>query len=100
MENGKNSPSMASLKGITRELDVTIGELFAEPRGEQVTFLKNDQCRAFAAAKDKVTFALGGETYRMESGDSIYFRSRVPCRRSNPGDQPMRATWVVTPASF
>lgn len=45
-------------------------------------------------------FELDGEPYPMEAGDSIYFRSNVPHRWSNPGTQTMRAIWVVTPPSF
>lgn len=146
IENGKNSPSIASLKQITRALDVTVGELFDEDRREQVCFLTSDQRRTFEVAKDKVTFGfgassfpnrkmeaifftlqpggesdgmhshdgeefgtvvegvlsfeLGAKTYRMEPGDSIYFRSSTPHRWSNPGDQTMRAVWVVTPPTF
>jgi transcriptional regulator with XRE-family HTH domain len=146
IENGKNSPSIASLRRITAALEVTVGELFDEDRGEQVYFLKSGQRRSFEVAKDKVTFEfgassfpnrkmeaifftlqpggerdgeftrdgeefgtvvegtllfeLGGKQYCMEPGDSIYFRSNIPHRWRNPGEQAMRAIWVVTPPSF
>ena len=146
IENGKNSPSIASLKKITQALDVSIGELFEEDRDDRVYFTKSDERRSFEVVKDKVVFQfgasnfpnrkmetifftllpggesegeyshegeefgtvvegtllfeLGGKEYRMEPGDSIYFRSSIPHRWSNPGSETMKAIWVITPPSF
>lgn len=56
IENGKNSPSIASLKKITGALGISIGELFDEDRGEQVHVVKLKDRKSFEVVKDKVIF--------------------------------------------
>jgi transcriptional regulator with XRE-family HTH domain len=146
IENGKNSPSIASLKKITAALGISIGELFEENRNEVVYFVKKNERQVFEVIKDKVVFEfgaskvpgrrmeaifftllpggesdgdyfhegeefgtvlegrllfqIGGKEYLLEPGDSIYFSSTTPHRWRNPGDETMRAIWVITPPSF
>ncbi len=40
------------------------------------------------------------EEYRLESGDSIRFNSRLPHRWRNPNAETVRAIWISTPPSF
>lgn len=42
-------------------------------------------------------FSISGETYSLESGDTIAFDSDVPHRLTNTGKKPLRALWVITP---
>jgi len=43
------------------------------------------------------TLYYGKETYDLNSGDSISFRSDIPHRLENTGDQAIKALWVITP---
>ena len=43
---------------------------------------------------------LGEESYTLGPGDSITYSSRVPHWYRNPGDEPVRSIWVITPPTF
>jgi transcriptional regulator with XRE-family HTH domain len=43
---------------------------------------------------------VGDETYRLEAGDAVRYPSRVAHRNQNPGPQPARVMFVLTPPSF
>ena len=43
---------------------------------------------------------LGDATYTLEPGDSITYSSRLPHWYRNPGDEPVRSLWVITPPTF
>lgn len=72
IENGKNSPSIASLKKITAALDVSIGELFDEDRGEQVYVLKKEDRQPFEVVKDKVIFEFGASKVAGRKMETIF----------------------------
>lgn len=43
---------------------------------------------------------LGDATYALEAGDAITYSSRIPHWYRNPGDEPVRSIWVITPPTF
>ncbi len=73
IENMKNSPSIASLKKITQALGVSIGDIFAEERGEQVYFLKKKDRKPFEVVKDKVIFEFGASRVPNRKMEVIFF---------------------------
>jgi transcriptional regulator with XRE-family HTH domain len=73
IENGKNSPSIASLKKITDALDIHIGGLFEEDTGEQVYFLKKKDRTPYEVVKDKVTFEFGSSMVPNRRMEVLFF---------------------------
>ncbi|NTU59798.1 MAG: cupin domain-containing protein [Deltaproteobacteria bacterium] len=73
IENGKNSPSIASLKKITTALGISIGELFDDDRGEQVYFLRKKDRKAFEVVKDKVTFEFVASKVAGRKMEALFF---------------------------
>ncbi|MFA9429906.1 helix-turn-helix domain-containing protein [Egicoccus sp. AB-alg2] len=43
---------------------------------------------------------VGGQSYVLEAGDSISYLSSIPHWYRNPGPEPVRAIWVITPPTF
>jgi mannose-6-phosphate isomerase-like protein (cupin superfamily) len=43
---------------------------------------------------------IGDETYDLQAGDSVHFKSTVKHRLENPGEKPVAALWVLTPPVF
>jgi transcriptional regulator with XRE-family HTH domain len=43
---------------------------------------------------------LGDAVYTLDAGDSITYSSRIPHWYRNPGDEPVRSIWVITPPTF
>jgi transcriptional regulator with XRE-family HTH domain len=41
-----------------------------------------------------------GQTYRLQQGDSFFFRSNLPHGYRNPGSTQTRVVWVNTPSTF
>jgi transcriptional regulator with XRE-family HTH domain len=73
IENGKNSPSIASLKKITQSLDISIGELFEEEQGDQVYFLKREDRTPFEVVKDKVIFEFASSKVPNRKMEVLFF---------------------------
>ncbi len=73
IENGKNSPSIASLKKITSALDISIGELFEEDRADQVYYTKKDDRQVFEVVKDKVIFEFGASKVPGRKMECLFF---------------------------
>ena len=44
-------------------------------------------------------FVVGGETYELEAGDSLHFRTTLSHSWSNPHDEPARAIWLAIRSS-
>lgn len=73
IENGKNSPSIASLKKITQALEISIGEMFQADRGDQVYFLKKADRTPFEVVKDQVIFEFGASKVPNRKMEAIFF---------------------------
>jgi transcriptional regulator with XRE-family HTH domain len=43
----------------------------------------------------RMTFAIDGESYELDAGDSIHFRTVRPHSWANPDDRPARAIWLA-----
>lgn len=50
--------------------------------------------------KGVLEIEVGGQTYRLQPGDSIFIDSTVPHRWRNGSDSEVEAIWVMTPPSF
>ncbi len=48
----------------------------------------------------QMTYTIGDRTVVLEAGDSIYFRSSLPHRWRNSGDEELVAIWAISPPSF
>ena len=73
IENGKNSPSIASLKKITAALNISIGELFDEDRGEQVYIQRKADRRPLEGIKDKVIFEFASSKVANRKMEALFF---------------------------
>src|SRR3954465_14231816 len=45
-------------------------------------------------------FARGGSTYELQSGDSIDYRSSIPHRVNNVGEERAEVMWIISPPSY
>ncbi len=50
--------------------------------------------------KGTLVFRIGGETFTLNAGDSIYFDSSNPHEFENNGDETVETIWAITPPSF
>lgn len=73
IENGRNSPSIASLKRITEALGVSIGSLFEADGADQVYFLKRDERTRFEVVKDRVIFEFGSAKVPNRKMEALFF---------------------------
>jgi transcriptional regulator with XRE-family HTH domain len=48
----------------------------------------------------RLDLVIGGETYRLEAGDSFGFESSIPHRYSNPGLTEAIVVWAITPPTY
>ncbi|GAB4261833.1 MAG: cupin domain-containing protein [Deferrisomatales bacterium] len=87
-----------SSKVPNRKMEVIFFHLF--PGGESDGEYTHEGEEFGTVLEGRLLFELGGKEYLMEPGDSIYFSSTIPHRWRNPGEEPMRAIWVITPPTF
>ena len=50
--------------------------------------------------KGKVRITVGGKSFVLEAGDSITYRSDLPHRFENVGEEETVGIWVVSPPTF
>lgn len=50
--------------------------------------------------RGRMQLHLGTEVFLLEEGDSIDYRSSVPHRVVNVGDEPAEALWIISPPSY
>lgn len=48
----------------------------------------------------KMEYWINGSTVILEEGDSVYFKSNLPHRWKNMGENELVAIWAITPPSF
>jgi transcriptional regulator with XRE-family HTH domain len=81
-------------------LEVFVGELDPEgsPGAEQ--YAHGDSEELFVVIRGTVQLELGDEVFELETGDSIDYRSAVPHRISNLGDDVAEVMWIISPPSY
>lgn len=84
---------------LQRKLEVIISEVNPgeQDNGEWVSH----EGEEFGLVMEgKLEVVLEDETYLLEAGDSIYFKSDIPHKLEAVGDTPCKCIWVITPPSF
>jgi transcriptional regulator with XRE-family HTH domain len=83
-----------------QHLEVFTGEL--DPGGStgEEPYAHGDSEELFAVISGSVHLQLGTELFAMERGDSIDYRSSVPHRVVNVGDEPAEVIWIISPPSY
>lgn len=88
------TPSMSG------KLQVIYSEI--EPGGgsgeEPYSHDSDEEC--VVVLRGKLDFWVGGEHYKLASGDALTFESRLPHKNRNPGPQKAHVLWVITPPSY
>ena len=123
VERGKTSASVASLARMRREsrpalqfgnlgrkylltprplehLEVFAAEL--DPGGStgDEPYTHGDSEELFVVLSGRVHLQLGERLYELEQGDSIDYRSSIPHRVSNAGEEVAEVIWVISPPSY
>jgi transcriptional regulator with XRE-family HTH domain len=85
---------------LSGKLQVIFTEI--EPGGgsgdEPYSHQSDEEC--VVLLKGKLDFWVGDEHYRMKTGDSLTFESRIPHKNRNPGPGRAEVLWVMTPPSY
>jgi transcriptional regulator with XRE-family HTH domain len=81
-------------------LEVFVGELDVGGSTGVAPYSHGDSEELFVVLNGSVQLSLGDEVHDLETGDSIVYRSSVPHRITNVGDQLAEAMWVITPPSY
>jgi len=83
-----------------QNLEVFVGEL--DPGGSTGAepYTHGDSEELCVVLSGSVELELDGETYELEEGDSIDYRSSMPHRISNAGDGVAEVMWIISPPSY
>ena len=83
-----------------QNLEVFVGEL--DPGGSTGVepYTHGDSEELCVVLLGSVELELDGETYELEEGDSIDYRSSTPHRISNVGDGVAEVMWIISPPSY
>lgn len=87
--------------GITQppigHVEVLVSE-YAPGRGVgDETYTHGDSQEICLVLRGRLQFTIGDETYLLEAGDSIEYRTSIPHSLMNTGDDVAEAVWVVSP---
>jgi transcriptional regulator with XRE-family HTH domain len=81
-------------------LEVFVGELGVGGSTGEQPYAHGDSQELFVVLAGSVQLEVGGETFELEHGDSIEYRSSTPHRVSNLGDALAEVMWIVSPPSY
>ena len=81
-------------------LEVFVGELDPEGSTGAEQYAHGDSEELFVVIRGTVQLELGDEVFELDAGDSIDYRSTVPHRISNLGDDVAEVMWIISPPSY
>jgi transcriptional regulator with XRE-family HTH domain len=81
-------------------LEVFAGELEVGGSTGPEPYAHGDSEELFVVVSGAVRLELGGEVFELERGDSIDYRSSVPHRAANAGDELAEVLWIISPPSY
>jgi transcriptional regulator with XRE-family HTH domain len=81
-------------------LEVFVGELDPEGSTGAEQYAHGDSEELFVVIRGTVQLELGDDLFELEAGDSIDYRSAVPHRISNLGDDVAEVMWIISPPSY
>jgi transcriptional regulator with XRE-family HTH domain len=81
-------------------LEVFVGELDPDGSTGAEQYAHGDSEELFVVIRGTVQLELGDELFELEAGDSIDYRSAVPHRISNAGDDVAEVMWIISPPSY
>jgi len=68
-----------------------------QPGGEKVDNITHQGEATGYLIEGEIELTIDGEIYRMQAGDSFFFKAHLPNSYRNTGDQVARIIWVNTP---
>jgi transcriptional regulator with XRE-family HTH domain len=81
-------------------LEVFAGELEVGGSTGSEPYAHGDSEELFVVISGTVRLELGGEVFELEHGDSIDYRSSVPHRAVNTGNELAEVLWIISPPSY
>jgi transcriptional regulator with XRE-family HTH domain len=81
-------------------LEVFVGELDPDGSTGPEQYAHGDSEELFVVIRGTVLLELADEVFELEAGDSIDYRSAVPHRISNAGDEIAEVMWIISPPSY
>lgn len=81
-------------------LEVFVGELDPEGSTGAEQYAHGDSEELFVVIRGTVQLELGDDVFELEAGDSIDYRSTVPHRISNLGQDVAEVMWIISPPSY
>jgi transcriptional regulator with XRE-family HTH domain len=100
LEIGVNARKAMLTSRPLDHLEVFVGHL--DPGGSTGAdpYAHGDSEELLLVVHGRVVVELDGERFSLESGDSIFYRSALPHRVSNPNDAPAQVLWAISPPSY
>jgi transcriptional regulator with XRE-family HTH domain len=81
-------------------LEVFAGELEVSGSTGPEPYAHGDSEELFVVVSGTVRIELGGEEFELEPGDSIDYRSSIPHRVVNTGQELAEVLWIISPPSY
>jgi transcriptional regulator with XRE-family HTH domain len=83
-----------------QHLEVFVGELDPSGSTGSEPYAHGDSEELFVVLAGTVQLELGGDIHELEQGDSIDYRSSVPHRVTNVGEERAEVMWIISPPSY
>ena len=81
-------------------LEVFAGELEVGGSTGEQPYAHGDSEELFVVISGSVQLELDGELFDLETGDSIDYRSSIPHRVTNTGQELAEVMWIISPPSY
>ena len=81
-------------------LEVFVGELEVGGSTGEQPYIHGDSEELVVVLSGSVQLELEGELFDLETGDSIDYRSSIPHRVTNTGQELAEVMWIISPPSY
>ena len=81
-------------------LEVFVGELEVGGSTGEQPYVHGDSEELVVVLSGSVQLELEGELFDLETGDSIDYRSSIPHRVTNTGQELAEVMWIISPPSY
>ena len=86
--------------GLLNHLEVFVGDFAAGGSTGPEPYSHGDSDELLLVIEGEVSLELGDDRFELSKGDSIFYRSSIPHRLSNPHDAQAHVVWAISPPSY
>lgn len=100
LDFGKDARKAMLTTRPLQHLEVFVGDLNPGGSTGDEPYSHGDSEELLLVVSGRVVLQLDDDTYNLAQGDSVFYKSSLNHRVSNPHDEPAQVLWAISPPSY